>query len=265
MVLLDFNTMFFNKERIKNFDENKFNCLIVKSMSNYLEITLNRPNKKNSLNLDMINELALCSDYVNSTNSIRAVVYKASGNIFSAGLDLIDFKDKENNIPIADIFNKLYKPKLVILEGDVYAGGVLIVACANYVISKSNIELSLPEVKRGLFPFQVMDSLFRVMPKKKVMDWCIRGEKMNVTELKELNLIDEIEDFEIENKVKLWINDIIKMSPNAIKTGLKKYEEFYIDNDKIKKLNIELKKLKKSNDFKEGINAFKEKRNPKWK
>ena len=88
---------------------------------------------------------------------------------------------------------------------------------------------------------------------------------MNVTELKELNLIDEIEDFEIENKIKLWINDIIKMSPNAIKTGLKKYEEFYIDNDIIEKLNIELKKLKKSNDFKEGINAFIEKRNPKWK
>ena len=249
--------MFFSKEKIEKFDTIKFNFLRVKKFDNHLEITLNRPEKKNALSFEMINELALCTDYANLHDSVRAVVYKSSGEIFCSGLDLIDFKDKENSIQLADIFNKLHKPKLVILEGDVYAGGILIVACANYVISKNNVKLSLPEVKRGLYPFQVMDSLFRSMPKKSVIDWCIRGKEMTAEDCKKLNLINEIDDdlIKLSNK---WLDDIIMMSPNAIKNGLRVFEESYIDDDKIKILNKELKELKKSNDFLEGVNAFKE-------
>ena len=256
--------MFFSKEKIEKFDTIKFNFLRVKKFDNHLEITLNRPEKKNALSFEMINELALCTDYANLHDSVRAVVYKSNGEIFCSGLDLIDFKDKENSIQLADVFNKLYKPKLVILEGDVYAGGILIVACANYVISKNNVKLSLPEVKRGLYPFQVMDSLFRSMPKKSVIDWCIRGKEMTAEDCKKLNLINEIDDdlIKLSNK---WLDDIIMMSPNAIKNGLRVFEESYIDDDKIKILNKELKELKKSNDFLEGVNAFKEKRKPRWK
>ena len=256
--------MFFSKEKIEKFDTIKFNFLRVKKFDNHLEITLNRPERKNALSFEMINELALCTDYANLHDSVRAVVYKSNGEIFCSGLDLIDFKDKENSIQLADIFNKLYRPKLVVLEGDVYAGGILIVACANYVISKNNVKLSLPEVKRGLYPFQVMDSLFRCMPKKSVIDWCIRGKEMTAEDCKKLNLINEIDDdlIKLSNK---WLDDIIMMSPNAIKNGLRVFEESYIDDDKIKILNKELKELKKSNDFLEGVNAFKEKRKPRWK
>ena len=256
--------MFFSKEKIEKFDTIKFNFLRVKKFDNHLEITLNRPERKNALSFEMINELALCTDYANLHDSVRAVVYKSNGEIFCSGLDLIDFKDKENSIQLADIFNKLHKPKLVILEGDVYAGGILIVACSNYVISKNNVKLSLPEVKRGLYPFQVMDSLFRSMPKKSVIDWCIRGKEMTAEDCKKLNLINEIDDdlIKLSNK---WLDDIIMMSPNAIKNGLRVFEESYIDDDKIKILNKELKELKKSNDFLEGVNAFKEKRKPRWK
>ena len=256
--------MFFSKEKIEKFDTIKFNFLRVKKFDNHLEITLNRPEKKNALSFEMINELALCTDYANLHDSVRAVVYKSNGEIFCSGLDLIDFKDKENSIQLADVFNKLHKPKLVILEGDVYAGGILIVACANYVISKNNVKLSLPEVKRGLYPFQVMNSLLRSMPKKSVIDWCIRGKEMTAEDCKKLNLINEIDDdlIKLSNK---WLDDIIMMSPNAIKNGLRVFEENFIDDDKIKILNKELKELKKSSDFLEGVNAFKEKRKPRWK
>ena len=257
--------MFFSKEKIEKFDTIRFNFLIVKKFDNHLEVTLNRPQKKNALSFEMINELAICTDYANLHDSVRAVVYKSNGEIFCSGLDLIDFKDKENSIQLADVFNKLYKPKMVILEGDVYAGGVLIVACANYVISKNNVKLSLPEVERGLYPFQVMDSLFRSMSKKSVIDWCINGKEMTAEECKKLNLIDEVCDNNLMDLCQNWIDQTLSMSPNAIRTGLRVYDELYIDNDKIDKLNNELDELKKSDDFTEGIKAFKEKRKPKWK
>ena len=55
MVLLECNNMFFNKEKIKNFSENDFNFLKIKIKTDYIEITLNRPEKKNALNSEMIN------------------------------------------------------------------------------------------------------------------------------------------------------------------------------------------------------------------
>tara|TARA_B100000945_G_scaffold182898_1_gene146624 strand:- start:2557 stop:3330 length:774 start_codon:yes stop_codon:yes gene_type:complete len=257
--------MFFKKEEIKSFNKKEFNFLIVKICDHHLEITLNRTEKKNALNSEMINELALCTDYANHEDSIRAVIYKSNGNVFCSGLDLIDFKENSSNIQIADIFNKLHKPKLVLLEGDVHAGGVLIVACANCVISKSDVKLSLPEVKRGLYPLQVMDSLFRSMPKKSVIDWCINGKEMTAEECKKLNLIDEVCDSNLMDLCQNWIDQTLSMSPNAVRNGLRVYDELYIDNNKIDKLNKELNELKKSDDFLEGIKAFKEKRKPKWK
>lgn len=257
--------MFFDKKKIENFETISFDHLIVKVEINHIEIILNRANKKNALNSKMIEELAMCTDYANSNDSIRAVIYKSIGDTFCAGLDLNDFKESENTIQIADIFNKLYKPKLVVLEGNVYAGGLLIVACANHVISKKGVKLSLPEVKRGLFPFQVMDSLLRIMPERIVIDWCTKGKTLDVEYCQKYNLVQEIEESNITLNINKWIDQITKMSPNAIKSGLKAYEELYIDDEKIQKLNIELRELKNSNDFLEGIKAFNEKRNPKWK
>ncbi|MGY8923816.1 MAG: enoyl-CoA hydratase-related protein, partial [Flavobacteriales bacterium] len=80
-----------------------------------------------------------------------------------------------SKVLIGELFNKLYKPKICQLEGDVYAGGFLIVAGCNYVVAKKNIVLGLPEVKRGIFPFQVMESLSKVISIRNIMDWCIRG------------------------------------------------------------------------------------------
>ena len=257
--------MFFDKKKIENFETISFKNLIVKIKTNHIEITLNRVNKKNALDSKMIEELALCTDYANLNDSIRAVIYKSIGDTFCAGLDLNDFKESKNSIQVADIFNKLHKPKLVVLEGNVYAGGVLIVACANHVISRKDVKLSLPEVKRGLFPFQVMDSLLRIMPERIVIDWCTNAKTLDVEYCQKFNLIQEVEESNISVNINKWIDKITNMSPNAIKSGLKSYEELYIDDEKIKKLNIELRKLKKSNDFLEGIKAFNKKRNPRWK
>ena len=73
--------MFFTKEEIKSFNTKEFNFLIVKICDHHLEITLNRPEKKNALNTEMINELALCTDYANHEDSIRAVIYKSNDNV----------------------------------------------------------------------------------------------------------------------------------------------------------------------------------------
>ena len=255
--------MLVKKHLLKNFSSYEFEFIIVNDNGNFLEIILNRPDKKNALNSKMINELALCTDYANSNDKIRVVVYKSNGDTFCSGLDLKELS--KSKIFLADVFNKLHKPKITILNGNVYAGGVLLVSCSNYVICTSKIKMTLPEVKRGLFPFQVMDSLFRIMSEKKVLDWCIRGYELNARECRDLNHVQEIcNEEEFEDKLKSIIEEISLGSPNAIKNALKVFEEIYINDQIIKKLNNALDYLKNSDDVIEGVKAFKEKRIPKW-
>ena len=213
----------------------------------------------------MLDELMKCTIYANKNNLIRAVVYRATGNIFCSGLDLYDFKESNDSISLSEIFNQLHKPKLAVVEGDAYGGGVLLILCCNYVVSKSNIQLCLPEVDRGLFPFQVLDALIKVMPAKKALDWCLRGSSVSALDCVEMNVIDEINDIDLEENVSDWVRTITKKSPNAIVSGLKSFQNIYVDKKIIGKLNDELHKLKKSDDFIEGIKSFREKRKPRWK
>ena len=148
--------------------------------------------KKNAINSEMLKELMGCTNYANENDSVRAVVYKSTGDVFCAGLDLYDFKENNMTNALSDVFNLLHKPKLAVLEGDAYGGGVLLILCCNYVISKSDVKLCLPEVDRGLFPFQVMDALIKVMPAKKALDWCIRGLSVDAKDCLKMNVIDEI-------------------------------------------------------------------------
>ena len=246
-------------------DFKNYKYLIVSENNFILEIILNRPDKKNAINSKMLKELMSCTDYANGNDSVRAVVYKSTGDVFCAGLDLYDFKENNMTNALSDVFNLLHKPKLAVLEGSAYGGGVLLILCCNYVISKSNVKLCLPEVDRGLFPFQVMDALIKVMPAKKALDWCLRGLSVGAKDCLKMNVIDEINDNNLEESVNDWISTIISKSPNAISNGLKSFENIYVNRKIIGKLNDELQKLKESDDFIEGIESLREKRKPRWK
>ena len=257
--------MFFDKKKIENFEIISFEYLIVEIENNHVAITLNRANKKNALNSKMIEELAICTDYANFNDSIRAVVYRSDGDTFCSGLDLNDFKDSKNSIQLADIFNKLHKPKLVVLEGNVYAGGVLIVACANHVISKKEIKLSLPEVKRGLFPFQVLAALVNKISKSNAINWCISGDTITAQKALEWGLLTEVlEGKDLTTATENIIEKIKGNSPNAIRLGLEAYERITKSDGEHQYLMEMLQKTIMSKDAQEGINAFKEKRNPVW-
>lgn len=256
--------MLIKDQKIKDFINHDFKFLKVKIGDNFLEIILNRPEKKNALNHLMIRELGICTDYANATKKIRVVIYKSIGDTFCSGLDLKELSDE--SIFLADIFNKLHKPKIAVINGNVHAGGVLIVTSCNYAICTKEVVMTLPEVKRGLFPFQVMDSLFRIMSEKKALDWCMRGYNLNAQECKKFNIVQELcNNEEIDGILKKLIEEYSLASPNAINNALKIFEEIYIDDNVIKRLNDALDNLKKSDDLIEGVSAFKEKRLPRWK
>ena len=267
---------FYNKKDLQNIKTQKFSFVKFEQSNYVLKIILNRPKKKNALHPQMINELAFLFQYAADENKVRSILIKSVGDVFCAGMDLSALSGKiekcDSTIPkpkskiiIGELFNKLHKPKICQIEGDVYAGGILIVSGCNYVIANKNVSFGLPEVKRGIFPLQVMESLTKIMPFKKLMDWCIRGYNLDAEKAFELGLVDQLaEKNKIEKSVNSWLDQVNLNSPTAIKFGIKTAHEVNSNKSNHKFLSKMLNKLLDTKDAKEGIQAFIEKRKPNW-
>ena len=156
---------------------------------NVLTITLNRPERKNALNAVMTNEINYALAYAKQERSIRVVVLAAEGDIFCAGADLRNMSGKEKQpesaVPslegrtdISLSLRHLHKPVVAKFQGSVLAGALLMVTNSTHAVAVEEAEFSAPEIKRGIWPFMVMAGLFRVMPKRAGLDFCMRGESI---------------------------------------------------------------------------------------
>ena len=270
----------YTKEDIRNFDEQTFAFLEVFREGNILKLYLNRPQKRNALSPTLMRELAYAITYAHYNNDIWAVVLGARGEkVFCAGADLkvfAGFPEEPNNstiprerseILLGELFTKLHKPSIVVVNGNVYAGAFLLVATSTYVVSIPEAQYSLPEVKRGIWPMQVMSNLLEVLPKRFVLDWCIRGLTYTAEELTKYNFITHLaEKDKLEETAMNLAREICEQSPTAIRFGLKAYDEIQQipPGERHKYLKEQLQKLLQTEDAKEGIRAWKEKRKPKW-
>ena len=268
---------YYTKEQIINFNSEKFAFIQTSVNKNVLFITIDREEKKNAIHPQMLNEIAFAFAYAHYTNNIWAIVIQANGDVFCAGADLKAFmgsvgdfdssiKEPKEKILMGQLFSKVNKPIISKIEGNVYAGGLFFVANSTYVIASNNVTMQLPEVKRGLFPFQVMASLLKILPERTVLDLCIRATKIDANMAKELNLITHLCNKDNINDILInLLEEIKENSPSAIKLGLEAYESIKQENNKDEYLMQMLQRTIMTKDAMEGIKAFKEKRKAIWK
>ncbi len=266
----------YTKEQVGNIKSQTFAYLIVEERDHVLHLTLNRPDKKNALHPQLVNELAYAMFYAHYTSDIWMVVIGAKGSVFCAGADLkamMGIIDENNStIPkpdgevlIGELFNKLYKPTIATVTGDVYAGGFFFLAGCNIIIAQDNVKFGLPEVKRGLYPFQVMAALLKVMPARKVVDWCIRGYNLPVAEAEKYGLVSQVVSaHEIQETLNHIIDELKMNSPSAIRLGLEAYDYIQPSLAEHKYLYDMLQKTISTKDGQEGLTAFRQKRAPNW-
>ncbi len=272
--------MTYGNEIVADFANQTFAYLEVVEQAHLLTITLNRAEKKNAMNPTLVNELAYALSYAHHQTEIWAVVLAAKGDVFCAGADLKAFMGgddpKDSTIPtpkeqiiIGDLFRHLHKPCIARVHASVYAGGMLLLGGCTHVIAKDNVFFALPEVKRGLWPMQVMQSLLSIMPPRKVLDWCMRGHSLNAHEALDYGLATQLvqSDIELMSAVDLLVADLFKNSPNAIRMGLQAFDELQSKSsaEAHAYLHTMLMKTVQSQDAMEGIMAFREKRKPVWK
>lgn len=272
--------MLYTQEQTSNFSEQNFAYLIVEETDNVLTITLNRPDKRNAFHMPLANELAYALAYAHYNNAIWCVVVKANGPTFCAGADLKAFSgddtiEKPSTIPmpkdmvkLGEEFNGLHKPCIAQVHADVYAGGFLMIGGCTHVVAVESAKFGLPEVKRGIFPFQVMATLEPLMSARQLLDLCLRAKTLSAQEAKEIGLVSEVVSAEnLEATVNKLVEEIKEQSPTAIRLGLKAFHEMKSikDDEKHKYLHAMLMQCLQSKDAAEGLAAFKEKRKPEWK
>ncbi len=254
-----------------------FNLIKVSEESHKLIITLNRPEKRNAFTPNMIDEIAFALRESVENRDVWAVIFKANGSVFSAGMDLKVFKNPELETPnpnfpridisLGQLISEIKKPTIAVVNAPVYAGGFLIVAECNFVLATQNASFTLPEVKRGIFPFQVMKSLSKSMTERKLIEWCSLGKTYNATKAMKDGLVSEIVDeSNLQNAEDEFFQNLFLGSPLAISEGIAAAKKLSTtpDEEVYEMLKTTLEALKGSNDAAEGINAFIEKRKPNW-
>jgi enoyl-CoA hydratase/carnithine racemase len=269
----------FLADQLHKFNEQTFAYIETEQKGHLFTITLNRPEKKNALTPVFFKELAYALEYAAYKREIWAVVIAAKGDVFCAGADLKAFAgetettnstvpDTDGEIVIGNVFNALHKPCIAKVHAPVYAGGFLIICGCTHVIAANNATFSLPEVKRGLFPFQVMQSMLQIMPARTVLDFCMRAKTATAAEAEKLGLISKAVPTEnLEAEVNALVEELFQYSPSGIRLGLEAFDN--LKNIPASEAHFYLKQMLsialQTEDAAEGLKAFMEKRKPVWK
>lgn len=260
-------------------DDLTFAAVQVAEKDHVLTITLNRPARKNAINVDMTNELIYALDFAKQERRIRAVIIAANGDVFCAGGDLRSMSGNPEDGPVSNVpkrgetddislrIRHLGKPVITKIQGAVLAGALLLVCNSTHAIAANHAKFSAPEIKRGIWPFMVMAGLFRVMPKRAGLDFIMRGYSISASKAADWGLINEaVPAAELDDAVEALAAELANLAPGTMQMGLAAYnmQEDMDFDAALPFLRTQIDACIKSPDAREGITAFLEKRTPNW-
>jgi len=255
-----------------------FETLQLDLQDRIFRIRLNRPEKKNAINPTMAAELIYALDYAKQESGIRVVVLEAAGDVFCAGGDLSSMlgnsQETQSTVPVRggldDIalrLRHLYKPSIACVQGNLFAGALILLCNVTHAVAADHVKFSAPEIKRGIWPFMVMGGLFRVMQKRAALDFIMRGGLIDSRQAEQWGLINTaVPVAELQAHVASIAEELATLAPNTMSIGLAAYaaqDGLDFDNA-LPYLRDQLNKCLVSDDAREGINAFLEKRKPNW-
>ena len=255
-----------------------FQTLTLTHEASVATITLTRPEKRNAISTQMIEELLAALAEVEST-SARAVIITGSGSAFCSGMDLDALKNLAQQSPtqnledsrrMATMFRRLWsypKPLIAAVNGAAIAGGCGIATLCDFTIAVPEAKFGYTEVKIGFLPAIVSVFLTRQIGEKRARDLLLTGRLVDSPEAKELGLVNEIVPADkLLERVNELAEVIIAASPSSVtraKRLLVSAAAPSLDAD-LERAVLENARMRCTPDFKEGLASFLEKRKPIW-
>lgn len=256
--------------------ERKYHAILAAQTGGTVTVTLNRPERRNAIGPQMINELLHVLRDAHADEEARVVVITGAGKAFCAGGDFAQMTagaDGDALPVIGDYVDLLLalvraeKPVIAQVNGHAMGGGLGVVAASTFAIASEDAQLGTPEVDVGLFPMMIMAVLARVMPRRRLLEMMLTGERLSAKEAASVGLVSRaVPAAELAGAVAALVEKLSSKSPATLRLGLAawaKQDDMDLEAA-LPFLRGELAKCLATDDAREGLSAFLEKRAPKW-
>jgi enoyl-CoA hydratase/carnithine racemase len=237
-------------------------------------ITLNRPERRNSLGPEMTNELLHALERAVDDSDVRVVLLTGAGEHFCAGGDLKSLGGGDDALPLRGDFADLLlamvratKPIVARVRGSAMGGGLGLVAASHFALCADDAALGTPEVLRGLWPMMIMAVLARTVARRDLLEMMLLGEKLSAARAASMRLVNRaVPGDRLDDEVDALCATLATRSPTAVRHGLTLWArqgDLALDAA-LPELRDALYALLGTDDAREGIMAFMEKRAPRW-
>lgn len=257
-----------------------FQTIAVTLQHHVATVTLNRPEVRNAFNEIMIGELAGAFRALGAEAGIRVIVLAANGPAFCAGGDLnwmqkmAGFTREENLVDaaqLADMLRTLYtcpKPVIAKVQGDCYAGGMGLVAACDIVVTAETANFCLSEAKLGLIPATISPYVIRAMGESAARRYFLTAERFDAREAHRIGFIHEVVSAdELDGAIAGIVKALASNSPNAVKEAKRLVRDVAgepLTDALLADTAERIADIRSSDEGKEGVRAFLEKRKPGW-
>jgi methylglutaconyl-CoA hydratase len=255
-----------------------YQTLYVTETDKIVTVILNRPERRNALNPQLIDELVAVIDAL-ARRSSGVMILTGRGSAFCAGLDLEHLKSLANKTPaehredserVARLFRSLYDlplPTIAAVNGHAIAGGMGLATICDFTLSVPEAKFGYTEARIGFIPAMVSAFLALQVGEKKARDLLLTARLMSAEEVRQMGLVNEvINDSSLMARARQLAHQMLQNSPESLRATKKLLSAHTKDQlDRQLQAAIESNATARSTaDFVEGISSFLEKMAPNW-
>ena len=257
-----------------------YKSLLVDIEQHVATVTLNRPEIRNAFNDEMIAELTHAFKTLGNDEQVRVIVLAAAGKAFCAGADLnwmramADYSYEENLADadkLAQMLKTIYecpKPTIAAVQGDVYAGGMGLVAVCDVAIAVRIANFCLSEVRLGLAPATISPYVIKALGARASQRYFLSAEVFDAKKARQLGFVHErVSEESLDDAVAVFCDKVVKNSPDAVKTCKRLLHEVTGApiTDELTAATVKgIADIRSSEQGKEGVQAFLQRRKPDW-
>ncbi len=240
-------------------------------------ITLSNPSRRNAIGPRMIGELLSALEGARAADDVRSIVLTGEGRAFCAGGDFTGApleagwaQSSGETRDFVDLLLALYrsdKPVVAKVNGDALGGGLGLAVASTFAVASTAARLGTPEIDVGLFPMMIMAVLSRHVPRRRLIEMMVFGEKLGAEEAERLGLVNRaVPPGELDAEIRRITDKIAGKSAVAVRLGLRAFAaQDDLDLEQaLPMLRGRFAECFGTDDAREGLTAFIEKRSPQW-
>ena len=243
-------------------------------------VWMNRPDVRNAFNENMIAELTAAFAALDQNAEVRAVVLAGRGTAFCAGADLnwmkkmAGFSFDENQrdaMGLATMLHTLYtlsKPTLARVHGPAFAGGMGLLSACDIAVASHEAEFCLSEVKLGLIPATISPYVLAAMGERAAQRYFLTAERFTASEAHRIGLVHELtSSSELDGKISAIVGQLVTAGPASLaatKDLIRAVGRRPLEPTLIADTATRIAQARASDEGKEGVRSFLEKRKPSW-